>query len=134
MAEVTQGLLRGPALPLFQREGIAELNDELAVALPLAERHDQDAREVVVSVPLLPREIPHQMISHGIVLTEDIKVEGVDVVVQGLVIEKELGNEAQVLTVGLLVLSVHLKHRDAVISVDLVAWWISNHASICVSN
>ena len=134
MTEVTQGLLWRSALPLFKGEGIAELDDELAVALPLTERHYQDAREVVVCIPLLPREIPHQMISHGIVLAEDVEVEGVDVVVQGLVIEEELGNETQVLAIGLLVLCVHLKHRDTVISVDLVAWWISNHASICVPN
>lgn len=110
MAEVTQRLLRGSAFPLFKGEGIAELDDELAVALPLTERHDQDAREVVVSVPLLPREIPNQVISHGIVLTEDIEVEGVNVVVQGLVIEEELGYQTQIFAVGLLVLRVHLKH------------------------
>ena len=42
--------------------------------------------------------------------TEDVEVEGVNVVVEGLVVKEQLRDKAEVLTVGLLIFCVHLKH------------------------
>jgi len=42
--------------------------------------------------------------------TEDVEVEGVNVVVEGLVVKEQLRDKAEVLTVSLLILCVHLKH------------------------
>ena len=52
--------------------------------------------------------------------SEDVKEEGLDVVVQRLVVQEELGQQAQVLAVHLVVLAVHLKHAQAAVAVDFV--------------
>jgi hypothetical protein len=44
------------------------------------------------------------------------------VVVEGLVVEEELGEVAQVLAVVLLLRAVHLEHGQPVVAVDLIAW------------
>jgi len=110
VAEVRKRLLRGAVPPFLERELIGELYDELAIAFSLAKGHDQDARQIVVHVPFFSGEIPNQMIARSIMLAEDIKVEGVYVVMESLVIKEELRYQAKILAVGLLVLSINLKN------------------------
>ena len=65
---------------------------------------------------------PHNMCATLIALAQDVEEEEVDVVVQGLVVQEELGQVTQVLAVHLLLLAIHLKHADAAVAVDLLAW------------
>ena len=55
------------------------------------------------------------------VSSHDVEQEGVGVVIERLVIEKELGEETQVLRVGLVLAAVDLEEGDLVLPVDLVA-------------
>lgn len=53
-------------------------------------------------------------------LAQDVEEEGVDVVVQSLVVEEQLGQRAQVLPVLLLLASVHFEHRQISVPVNLL--------------
>ena len=55
------------------------------------------------------------------VSSHDVEQEGVGVVIERLVIEKELGEETQVLRVGLVLAAVDLEEGDLLLPVDLVA-------------
>ena len=59
-------------------------------------------------------------------LADDVEEEWLDVIVERLVVEEELREEAEVLTVDALILGVDLKDGDRVLlvllPVDLVAW------------
>lgn len=46
----------------------------------------------------------------SIPLTQDIEEEGVNIIVERLVVQEQLGQEAQVLAVDLVLAAVHLKH------------------------
>jgi hypothetical protein len=70
------------------------------------------------------------MIARSIMLAEDIKVEGVNVVMKSLVIKEELRYQAKILAVSLLVLSINLKNRDSVISIDFISWRVPHSASL----
>ena len=59
-----------------------------------------------------------------VVESKYVEEEGLDVVVQRLVVEEQLGQQAQVLTVDLADVAVHLEHGDATAAVDLVGRWV----------
>ena len=59
------------------------------------------------------RAAPHDVRAALVILTEHVKEEQVDVVVQRLVVQEELGQVAQVLAVQLLLLAVHLAPAQA---------------------
>ena len=54
-------------------------------------------------------------------LCQHVEQEGLHIEVESLVVEEELGKEAEVLAVDLVVTSVCLKHRDGALAVDLMA-------------
>ena len=54
-----------------------------------------------------------------VILGEDIEQERLHVIVERLVVEKQLDEQAEVLTVDLVCVAVHLEHRHAVLPVDL---------------
>lgn len=56
-------------------------------------------------------------------LTQDVEEEGIYVIVQRLVIQKELGEETKVLTVDFLIFAVNLVHRKVIFTIDLSAGW-----------
>ena len=62
------------------------------------------------------------MTAHVIVLCKYVEEEGFHIVVQGFMIQEELGKKAQVLTVDLTGVTVHLKHRQVILPVDLIGW------------
>jgi hypothetical protein len=45
-----------------------------------------------------------------VALSHDVEEEGFDVIVEGLVVQEELGHQAEVLAVDLVLLAVHLWH------------------------
>ena len=60
----------------------------------------------------------------GVDLAEDVKQKMLHVVVHGLVVQEQFGQEAQVLTVQAVIPARDLKHADPVglVAVDLVPW------------
>lgn len=53
-------------------------------------------------------EVADKMATFAVVLGEDVKKEGLHVVVEGLVVQEELGQQTQVLTVDCAHVPVHL--------------------------
>lgn len=56
-----------------------------------------------------------------VIHSEHIEEERLDVIVQGLVVQEELDQQTQVLTVDLVDVSIHLEHREPLVAVDLVS-------------
>ena len=61
---------------------------------------------------LLLREVSDDVRALLVDLAEDVEEEGDDVEVEGLVVEEELGQQAQVLAVQPVLPAIHLKIRD----------------------
>ena len=61
------------------------------------------------------------MVAEVVTLAHDVEQEGVSVVVKGFVVEEQLGQEAQILSVGLVLAAVDLKERNVALPVDFVA-------------
>merc|ERR1712138_108071 len=88
-AQVAQRLLRRADAPLAPRERVAEGDQEPPVALALERREREDAREVVAHLRvLLLRVVTDRMEAVRVHLAHHVEQERVDVVVEGLVIEK----------------------------------------------
>ena len=60
------------------------------------------------------------MITIGLTLTEHVKVEGINLIPNVLVIEEKLGDVAQIFRVDLLLFCIKFKHAHCIISVNLV--------------
>lgn len=56
-------------------------------------------------------EVAHEMAALAVVLREDVEEERLHVVVQGLVVQEQLGQQAQVLTVDCAHVSINLFGR-----------------------
>ena len=65
-----------------------------------------------------------------IALTQHIKQEQVHVIEQRLVIQKQLGQIAQVLAEQLFLLAVNLKHGHIGVTIDLISWWVLYSAAL----
>ncbi len=61
-------------------------------------------------------------------LTENVKEKRAYIKVEGLVVQKELGQETQVLTVQFMVLSIHLKDGQDSLPIDLLARRLAHKA------
>lgn len=66
------------------------------------------------------REIPYDMKSIVIKLTSHIEQKWLRVIRESLMVQKELGEVTQILTVDLLSLPIHFKHADPWVSVYLI--------------
>lgn len=64
------------------------------------------------------------MKSSGIHFGHDVKEERVRIVVECLVVEEQLGQQAQVLSVRFIFPAVDFKKRNRLLSIDLIAWWM----------
>lgn len=122
MAKKRERLFRTSCLALEQRKLVGEVDEELAIAKSLPRRHYHDAGEVELDGFFLLAEVANHVIAVGLALTQDVKVKGVDLVPDVLVVKEEFGQVAQVLCVDLLLLGVEFKHREGLVPVDLVAW------------
>ena len=58
-----------------------------------------------------------------VVEREDVEEERFDVVVERLVVEKQLGKKAEVLAIYLGNVAIHFEHRQIAVAVDLVTRW-----------
>jgi hypothetical protein len=61
------------------------------------------------------------VVAARVLLAHDVKEKGLHVVVQRLVVQKELGQQANVLAVDFALGAVHLKHGERLVAVNLVA-------------
>lgn len=121
-----------PALDLAQL--VAELDQQPPEALLLVGREDEDARHVVLlSGLLLLGEVAHDVEPTLVPLRHHVEEEGVGVVVEGLVVEEELGEQAKVLCVDLVHAAVDFEEGDGLLAVDLVAGWVGEVAFLLES-
>lgn len=69
----------------------------------------------------LLREVADDVGALLVDLAQDVEEERVDVEVERFVVEKELGHEAQVLTIELVLVAVHLEDGQGALAVDFFA-------------
>mmetsp|Transcript_23262 Transcript_23262/g.78156 ORF Transcript_23262/g.78156 Transcript_23262/m.78156 type:complete len:417 (-) Transcript_23262:9-1259(-) len=119
--QVREGPLRGAELPLALGELVGDGNHELAKALALVAGEREDAGQVVVlRGDALLGEVAHHVGPGLVAVADDVEEKGLDVVVERLVVQEELGQQAQVLAVDALHARVHLVHGHVRVPVDLV--------------
>ena len=124
-SQVREWLLRTARLALELGELVAELYEQLAVALALVGRQGEDAGHVVVlAALLLLGEVAHDVVAAVVHLAHHVEEEWVRVVVERLVVQEQLGQQAQVLGVVLVLASVNFKEGNGILSVDLIPWGI----------
>ncbi len=68
--------------------------------------------------------LPYDVCSSLITFTQHIEEEQVHIVEQGLVIQEQLCQVAQVLAEQLLLLAVYLKHGHIGVAIDLIPRWV----------
>ena len=78
-------------------------------------------------------EVAHEMIPAIVLHRHDVKEKGIRVVVQRLMVQKELGKEAQVLRILPLLPPVDLVHRNVILPVNLIARWMGQVALAAVA-
>ena len=119
--QIGERFLWGARLALHAGEEVAEIDQEAAEALSLVLRHRHDARDVVLLLAgLLLGEIADEVAALAIVLGQHVEEEGLHVVVEGLVIQKQLGEETEVLAVDLAGHAVHFEDGEVFVAVDFV--------------
>ena len=128
-AQVRQRLLGRAELALALRQLVAEGDEQAAVALALVLRQGQDARHVVaLGGLLLLGEVADEVAAAGGAGGHAVEEEGVDVVVERLVVEEQLAQQAQVAAPRALPPPVDLEERHVVVAVDLVAGRVRERA------
>lgn len=111
--EIRERLLRRAGYALDLGQQVAELDEETAEALALVLRQGHDAGDVVAlgRTVFLLAEVADEVAAVPVVLRHRVKEERLDVVVEGLVVEEQLGQQAQVLAVDLVDVAVDLEIR-----------------------
>lgn len=128
-AEIAERLLRTAELALSFRKLVAEGDQQPAEALALVLRQRENARDVVALCALLfLGEVPDQMAAVPVARGHAVEQEGVDVVVQRLMVEEQLAQQAQVATPTALAAAVDLEEADVVVAVDFVAGGVQERA------
>ena len=81
------------------------------------------------AVPNSPKEpnSPDNVTSVGVALRHHVEEKGLDVEIESFVVEKEFGQQTQILTVHFVLLSVHFKHGNVIFSINLVTRWMAPH-------
>ena len=67
-------------------------------------------------------EVAYKMAAHTVVLRENIEKEWLHIVVQRFVIQEQLGQQAQILTIDLVNVPVHLKYWYFPSPIYLIGW------------
>lgn len=133
-AQIAQRLLRRPQLPLPPAELVAKSDQQAAQPLALILRQRQDARDVVpLAALLLLAEIADDVAAALVARGHHVEQEGVDVVVQRLVVEEQLAQQAQIAAPGALPAAVDLEERHVLVAVDLVARRVDQRAFAAVA-
>lgn len=105
------------------------MNEETAVSLTLVLGHRHDARNVVLLLTqFLLGKIADQMTTLAIVDCQDVEQERLHVIVKRFVIEEEFGQQAEVLTINLIDVAIHLENGEIVFTIDFSGRWMSPQA------
>ena len=127
--QITERFLRRAESPLPLAELVAEGDKQAAEPAALVLREREDTGEVVpLGGVLLLGEVPDEMAAGFVAGAHAVEEEGVDVVVEGLVIQEELAEKAEVAAPGALATAVDLEEGDVVVAVDLVAGRVDERA------
>ena len=119
--KVRQRFLRRAGLHLNPREKVAKVDQEPSKALSLVLRHCHDARDIVFLLTrLFFGEIANEVAALLVTLGQNIEEKRFHVVVEGFVVQEQLSQETQVLTVDLADVPVHLEDGEVCFAVDLV--------------
>jgi len=98
-------------------------------------RQREDTRNIVVIWRvLLLGEITNNVAASLVTFGEDVKEEWFDIIIKRFVVEKQFGKEAEVLAVDLVLLAVHFKDGQIVLTIDLIAWRVTQVAFQLVSH
>ena len=130
-AQVGERLLGRAEFLFHARQQVAEVDEQTAVAFVHVGRQNENAREVIVHdrLLLLGEIADHLERARCLaILRQNVEQKRLHVVVERLVIEEELGEEAEVLTVDLVVLSVDLEETEPLLAVDLASGRMPPHA------
>ena len=119
--QIGERFLRRARLALHAGKQIAEVDQEAAKALALVLGHGHDAGDVVLLLAgFLLGEVAHEVAALAVVLGQHVEEEGLNVVVEGLVVQEQLGQEAEVLAVDLAGHAVHLEDGEVLVAIDFV--------------
>lgn len=128
-AQIGERLLRGAQLALALAELVGEGDEQATQPLPLILRERQDTRHVVaLGRLLLLAEVPDQVAAVLVARHHAVEQERVHVVVERLVVQEELRQQAQVAAPRALPPPVDLEEADEVVAVDFISWWVAKLA------
>ncbi|RNA44147.1 hypothetical protein BpHYR1_043597 [Brachionus plicatilis] len=116
-AEVGERFFGRARLSLDPTEQVAEVDEKAAVAVALILRHDHDAAHVVLlHTVLFFAKVADQVTAVLVVLGKDVEQKWLDVVVKRFVVEKQLGQETQILSVDFVRVAVHFEHAELAVA------------------
>lgn len=96
------------------------MDEEPPVTLSLILRHRHYTRHIIFLLTMfLFREISDKMAAFAIVFGQYVKQERLDVIIQRLVVQKQFGEEAEILTVYFVRVPVDFEHRYVAAAVYL---------------
>ena len=82
----------------------------------------EDTGQVIVfGADLLLAKVSGNVCALVVHLRNDVKVKGLYVIVHRLMVQEELGQQTEVLTVDLILLPIHLKDQQVILLVDLLS-------------
>lgn len=127
--QIAQGFLGGTELALPLAEFVAEGYEQSAQTLALVLRQGHDASEVVTLGGLFFfGKVTHEVAAVLVPRHHAVEEERVHVVVERLVVQKQLRQQTQISTPGALSTSVDLEKGNKVVAVDLVAGRVAEFA------
>lgn len=81
--------------------GLTEVDEQVAPPFALSHRQRHDARDVIRRAPLLFGKVADKLGTRHVGRGHDVEEEGFNIIVERLVVEEHLGEQAQVLAVDL---------------------------------
>ena len=121
-AEIRERFLGRAQLAFAFGELVAESDDEFAVAEALVLWEGEDTSDVVAFGGFFFfGEIADQVAAVGVAGGHAVEEEGVDIVVEGFVVEEEFREEAEVAAPDALAAAVDFEKGNVVVAVDFVA-------------
>lgn len=128
-AQIGQGFLGAAEAALALAELVAEGDEQEAIPPALILRQRQDAGHVVaLGGFFFLGEVPDEVAAVGVAGGHAVEEKWVDVVVERLVVEEELRQQAEVAAPAPLPAAVDFEKREMVVPVDLVAGRVQQRA------
>lgn len=107
--QIRQWLFWRASLLLSLGQEVTKVDEQSTKSLSLVLWHGHDTTDIVLlGTMLLLGEVSDQVAALRVVLGQDVEQEGLDVVVEGLVIKKELDQETEILAIDLVGIAIDL--------------------------